>query len=218
MCGLILGSMLFLSSPSWAYYCVYGTAFFINDKGTLLTTSHMARGLSRLNIKYQGHHVPVKVIWISTRTGVAILQTNLKNTKYFGLQTCFKYKNKKVCLAGYPGVIPPSYKQNSFSNPQLIKFYGSIKNSNMNTFVSKIMGCEGNSGSPCYTPDYRVVGVEFGGKGELGHGMCSRDNLMSNLKLFIKKAKQLGVSWSTQGTVAADHDLKDAIVSLQGDI
>ena len=60
----------------------FGTGFFIDNQGTLITNKHLIMDVHQLRITYQGKKYPVSVIAMDKWYDLALLKTDLKNTPF----------------------------------------------------------------------------------------------------------------------------------------
>ncbi len=63
----------------------FGTGFFIDDQGTLLTNKHLVMDIQQLRISYQGKKYPVSVIAMDKWYDLALLKADLKDTPFLQL-------------------------------------------------------------------------------------------------------------------------------------
>jgi serine protease Do len=89
-----------------------GTGFFIDGKGTLVSTSAVVGPDNMAIVTYDGVDVPAKAIGTDNRTGMALLQIDETNTPFLTLGTTNDLKTgyPLICI-GFPLNLPlsPSY-------------------------------------------------------------------------------------------------------------
>jgi len=79
-----------------------GTAFFINNKGHLLTNNHVVEGCSLNKITYKNNDYDAKLIATDKTLDLALLKADLKPKSFFNLSKDEAKKLNKVYVAGYP--------------------------------------------------------------------------------------------------------------------
>ena len=79
-----------------------GTAFFINNKGYLLTNNHVVEGCSLSKITYKNKDYETKLIATDQTLDLALLKAEIKPKSYFAFAKDEAKKLNKVYVAGYP--------------------------------------------------------------------------------------------------------------------
>tara|TARA_A100001011_G_scaffold251269_1_gene259432 strand:- start:245 stop:1384 length:1140 start_codon:yes stop_codon:yes gene_type:complete len=79
-----------------------GTAFFINNKGNLLTNSHVVEGCSLSKISYKNKDYDAKLIATDKTLDLALLKAEIKPKSFFTFSKNGAKKLNKVYVAGYP--------------------------------------------------------------------------------------------------------------------
>ena len=79
-----------------------GTAFFINNKGYLLTNNHVVEGCSLSKITYKNKDYETKLIATDQTLDLALLKADIKPKTYFSFARDEIKKLNKVYVAGYP--------------------------------------------------------------------------------------------------------------------
>ena len=80
-----------------------GTAFFITDKGHLLTNNHVIEVCNdNSKIVYSGKDIPAKVLAKDALLDLALLKVDLKRTKFIHLSQDSPKKLQRIIAAGYP--------------------------------------------------------------------------------------------------------------------
>jgi len=79
-----------------------GTAFFINNKGYLLTNNHVVEGCSLSKITYKNKDYETKLIAKDQTLDLALLKAEIKPKSYFAFAKDEAKKLNKVYVAGYP--------------------------------------------------------------------------------------------------------------------
>ena len=79
-----------------------GTAFFINNKGHLLTNNHVIEGCTLSKITYKNKDYETKLIATDQTLDLALLKAEIKPKSYFAFAKDEAKKLNKVYVAGYP--------------------------------------------------------------------------------------------------------------------
>ena len=79
-----------------------GTAFFINNRGHLLTNNHVVEGCSLSKITYKNNDYDAKLIATDKTLDLALLKTDLKPKSFFTFSKDEAKKLNKIYVAGYP--------------------------------------------------------------------------------------------------------------------
>ena len=79
-----------------------GTAFFINNKGYLLTNNHVVEGCSLSKITYKNKDYETELIAKDQTLDLALLKAEIKPKIYFSFARDEAKKLNKVYVAGYP--------------------------------------------------------------------------------------------------------------------
>jgi len=140
-----------------------GTAFFVDQKGHLITNEHVVNGCEdNLKISYQNKNYKVKLISKDEVVDLAILKADLSFNEYFELSDEQPQKLQRVIVAGYPlgkDKISDDLKVN-------LGIISSLKGYKNNTNLIQIDAAVnfGNSGGPVIDEESsKVVGVAVAG-------------------------------------------------------
>ena len=79
-----------------------GTAFFISDKGYLLTNEHVVDGCKISKINYQGKKFDTELIASDKKLDLELLKANLENKSYIDFSDDEPSKMQKIYVGGYP--------------------------------------------------------------------------------------------------------------------
>ena len=79
-----------------------GTAFFINNRGHLLTNNHVVEGCSLSKITYKNNDYDAKLIATDKTLDLALLKAELKPKKFFNFSKDETKKLNTIYVAGYP--------------------------------------------------------------------------------------------------------------------
>ena len=80
----------------------YGTAFAIDDKGTLLTAYHVIEGADRVFASYASGEVPIEVVQVSPETDLALLRIGSLTNGHIALTSQYAIGDD-LYVFGYPG-------------------------------------------------------------------------------------------------------------------
>ena len=80
-----------------------GTAFFVDDKGHLITNYHVVKGSKdNLKINYKNKEIKVKIIASDKQLDLALLETGIKNKGFVKISNKTPYKGQWLMAAGFP--------------------------------------------------------------------------------------------------------------------
>ena len=79
-----------------------GTAFFVSEKGHLLTNEHVVDGCKISKISYQGKEYDTELIASDKKLDLALLKAKLENKSYIDFSDDEPSKMQKIYVGGYP--------------------------------------------------------------------------------------------------------------------
>ena len=79
-----------------------GTAFFINNRGNLLTNNHVVDGCKELKINYADKEYDTKLIAKDKNLDLALLKAKIRPRSYIKFSNYNPKKLQKIYVAGYP--------------------------------------------------------------------------------------------------------------------
>ena len=80
-----------------------GTAFFIDNKGHVITNNHVVKGFeNRAKIFYDNEDVKLKFIACDEQLDLALLKANVQNEEYIEIADKVVRKMQNIVAAGYP--------------------------------------------------------------------------------------------------------------------
>ena len=79
-----------------------GTAFFVSNKGHLITNNHVVEGCSISKITYQNNDYDTKLLATDKTLDLALLKAELRPQSFFNFSKDNVKKLNKVYVAGYP--------------------------------------------------------------------------------------------------------------------
>tara|TARA_B100001057_G_C22707873_1_gene894477 strand:+ start:132 stop:1145 length:1014 start_codon:yes stop_codon:yes gene_type:complete len=137
-----------------------GTAFFINDKGNLITNHHVVEGCSVSKITYKGKDYKTKLIAKDKTLDLALLKADLRNSSYINFSSDDAQKLQKIYVAGYP--LGKGLSDDlKISSGIVSSLKGFRDNSNEIQIDAPIN--PGNSGGPIINEDGELIGVAVAG-------------------------------------------------------
>ncbi|MDP7194860.1 MAG: trypsin-like peptidase domain-containing protein, partial [SAR202 cluster bacterium] len=137
-----------------------GSAFFVNDKGNIITNFHVVEVCNdQSKIMYKDKEYPAKLIASDKKLDLALLKVELKNSGYLKLSYNPK-KMQKIYAAGYPfgKYLSDDLK---FTDGIISSLKGYDDNTNQLQISAAIN--PGNSGGPIINQSGELVGVAVSG-------------------------------------------------------
>ena len=137
-----------------------GTAFFINNKGHLLTNNHVVEGCDQSKIKYFNKEYDAQLISTDNNLDLALLKVNIEPKSFISFSKNKVKKRDVITAAGYPLGI--EFKDDLNINDGKV---GSLKglDNNSNHITHNININPGNSGGPIVNQKGELVAVAVSG-------------------------------------------------------
>jgi len=148
------------SSKTSSNVSASGSAFFVNNKGHIVTNFHVVEECNdQSKIMYKDEEYPAKLIASDKKLDLALLKAELKNTGYLKLSYSPK-KMQKIYAAGYPfgKYLSDDLK---FTDGIISSLKGFDDNTNQLQISAAIN--PGNSGGPVINQSGELVGVVVSG-------------------------------------------------------
>ena len=101
-CSGLVPVLSYLENGSTNSTSSSGTAFFISNKGYLLTNNHVVKGCSLSKITYFNKEYDAKLIATDKTLDLALLKVKIKPKSYFSFSKDEPKKLQKIYVAGYP--------------------------------------------------------------------------------------------------------------------
>ena len=137
-----------------------GTAFFINNKGNLITNHHVVEGCPVSKIIYRGKDYNTKLIAKDKTLDLALLKADIRNNSYINFSSDEAKKMQKIYVAGYP--LGKGLSDDlKISSGIVSSLKGFEDNSNEIQIDAPIN--PGNSGGPIINEDGELIGVAVAG-------------------------------------------------------
>ena len=172
-----------------------GTAFFVDDKGHLITNYHVVRGSKdNLKIIYQNKEVSAKVINKDPKLDLALLKTDIKNKSYIKISDKIPYKSQEILCAGFP--LGSSLSDDVKVSRGVVSSLKGFKN-NTAHITTDVAINSGNSGGP-------MVDVENGQLVAVAVSVMRQDNIQginfgikaTQVKDFLDSNRIKNKKWS----------------------
>ena len=137
-----------------------GTAFFINNKGNLLTNNHVVDGCVQSKINYFGEEYDAKLISTDKNLDLALLKVDLKPKSYLNFSGSVPKKRQPITIAGYP--LGKGLSDDLKINDGKISSLKGFEN-NSNEVTVDIAINPGNSGGPIVDQSGNLVAIAVSG-------------------------------------------------------
>jgi S1-C subfamily serine protease len=137
-----------------------GTAFFINNRGNLITNNHVVEGCKTLKINYFNKELEVDLISTDKTLDLALLKVKLKPKSFISFSKKEPKKRQVVIVAGYPlgQYLSDDLKINEGKISSLKGF-----ENNSNEITVDLAINPGNSGGPIVNENGQLVAVAVAG-------------------------------------------------------
>lgn len=179
----VMCTMLQIKSTTNPLVSVSGTAWFINSNGYLATAYHVVENTSNLTITYQGKVHKTSVVAIDPKHDVAILKSDLKNTRAIPSSTQEVF-NSSAMMLGFPlpGIYPPVLHF-SIGKATTGGFFSTY-------IYTSICGCPGNSGGPIILANGSAISVHTNSFDAFDYNSyhCSKEGFGSSVNYVIQLA------------------------------
>jgi S1-C subfamily serine protease len=137
-----------------------GTAFFISNKGHLITNHHVVDGCKLSKINYFNKEYDTELITTDKTLDLALLKVNLKPKSYISFSNKEPKKRQKVIIAGYP--LGKGLSDDLKINDGRISSLKGFEN-NTNEVTVDIAINPGNSGGPIVNEKGQLVAIAVSG-------------------------------------------------------
>ena len=174
-----------------------GTAFFINNKGHLLTNYHVVQGCTLSKISYKNKDYDTKLIATDKTLDLALLKADLKPKSFFTFSKNEAKKLNKVYVAGYP--LGKGLSDDlKISSGIISSLKGFEDNSNEIQIDAPIN--PGNSGGPIINENGDLVAIAVSGLAKdqteginFGIKSSSAEIFLRTNKINVKKSMYAGI-------------------------
>ena len=137
-----------------------GTAFFVSNKGHLLTNNHVVDGCSISKITYQNKDYDTQLLATDKTLDLALLKADLRNKSYLNFSSDEAKKMQKIYVGGYP--LGKGLSDDlKISSGIVSSLKGFEDNSNEIQIDAAIN--PGNSGGPIINGDGELVAIAVSG-------------------------------------------------------
>ena len=137
-----------------------GTAFFISNKGYMLTNNHVVEGCKVPKINYLNKEYDTKIISTDKTLDLALLKVNLNPKSYISFSNKEPKKRQQVVIAGYP--LGKGLSDDLKINDGRISSVKGYEN-NTNEVTVDIAINPGNSGGPIVNENGQLVAIAVSG-------------------------------------------------------
>jgi S1-C subfamily serine protease len=137
-----------------------GTAFFISNKGYLLTNNHVVEGCKAQKINYFNKEYDAQIIATDKNLDLALLKVDTKNNNYINFSKNDIEKLQKIYVAGYP--FGKGLSDDLKVSSGIISSNKGFED-NSNEFQIDAPINPGNSGGPIVNDTGELVGIAVAG-------------------------------------------------------
>ena len=171
-----------------------GTAFFVSNKGHLLTNNHVVDGCEVSKINYKGKDYNTQLLATDKTLDLALLKVDFKNKSYINFSSDEAKKMQKIYVGGYP--LGKGLSDDlKISSGIVSSLKGFEDNSNEIQIDAAINS--GNSGGPIINEDGELIaiavsgmskdkteGINFGIKASAAERFLKSNNLKASSSFF----------------------------------
>ena len=180
-----------------------GTAFFVTNKGHLLTNNHVVEGCSISKITYKNKNYDTRLLATDKTLDLALLKVNLKNKSYIDFAGDEPKKMQKIYVGGYP--LGKGLSDDLKISAGIISSLKGFEDNSNEIQIDAAIN-PGNSGGPIINEDGELVaiavsglakdqteGINFGIKSSAAERFLKSNKLKANKSFFssLKKNEQL---------------------------
>ena len=181
-----------------------GTAFFINNRGNLLTNNHVVDGCKSLSINYNNKEYDAQLIATDKTLDLALLKANVRSKSFINFSNYNPKKLQKIYVAGYPFGKGLS-DDLKISSGIISSLKGVQDNSNELQIDAAIN--HGNSGGPIVGEGGELIAIAVSGLGkEMSEGI--NFGIKSSAALNFLGANDIDPSRSNRIKLNSDKLLK----------
>ena len=181
-----------------------GTAFFINNRGNLLTNNHVVDGCKSLSINYNNKEYDAQLIAKDKTLDLALLKANVRSKSFINFSNYNPKKLQKIYVAGYPFGKGLS-DDLKISSGIISSLKGVQDNSNELQIDAAIN--HGNSGGPIVGEGGELIAIAVSGLGkEMSEGI--NFGIKSSAALNFLGANDIDPSRSNRNKLNNDKLLK----------
>ena len=137
-----------------------GTAFFVSNKGYLLTNNHVVEGCKLSKINYFNEEYDAKLISTDKRLDLALLKVKVKPKSYISFSKDEPKKRQTITVAGYP--LGKGLSDDLKINDGRISSLKGFEN-NSNEITVDVAINPGNSGGPIINQKGQLVAIAVAG-------------------------------------------------------
>ena len=190
-----------------------GTAFFISNKGYLLTNNHVVEGCTLSKISYKNKDYDTKLIATDKTLDLALLKSELKPKTFINFSDNDVKKLDTIYVAGYP-LGKEGLSDDLKMNPGVVSSLKGFDNNSNEIQIDAAIN-SGNSGGPIINENGNLVaiavsgmakdqteGINFGIKSSAAERFLKSNNINFNKSLYSRsKNKEQLRNILEEGTV-----------------
>ena len=137
-----------------------GTAFFISNKGHLLTNEHVVDGCSVSKINYNNQEYETNLIATDKTLDLALLKAEVKNKSYIDFSSDEAKKMQKIYVGGYP--LGKGLSDDLKISSGIVSSLKGFKDNSNEIQIDAAIN-PGNSGGPIINEDGELVAIAVSG-------------------------------------------------------
>ena len=137
-----------------------GTAFFISNKGHLLTNEHVVDGCSVSKINYNNQEYETNLIATDKTLDLALLKAEIKNKSYIDFSSDEAKKMQKIYVGGYP--LGKGLSDDLKISSGIVSSLKGFKDNSNEIQIDAAIN-PGNSGGPIINQDGELVAIAVAG-------------------------------------------------------
>ncbi|GIV41954.1 MAG: hypothetical protein KatS3mg034_1264 [Vicingaceae bacterium] len=136
-----------------------GTGFLISENGYIATCYHVVDNVKEIFIEYEGKNIPAKLVIFDKDNDLAILKAENLNVDslYIDISNKAVDVGQEIFTLGYPLALSGMGTNVKFNDGKISSKTG--YNNRINAFQSSIPVQPGNSGSPVFDQNGKLIGV-----------------------------------------------------------
>ncbi len=137
-----------------------GTAFFVSNKGHLITNNHVVEGCKLSKISYKNKDYDAKLIASDKTLDLALLKANVKNNSFINFSNKDTKKLQKIFVGGYP--LGKGLSDDLKISSGIVSSLKGYKDNSNEIQIDAAIN-PGNSGGPIINENGELVGVAVSG-------------------------------------------------------
>ncbi len=159
-CAGLVPILSFLENNSNDKGSSSGTAFFVSNKGHLITNNHVVEGCSVSKITYQNKDYETKLLATDKTLDLALLKSDLKNKSYLNFSKDEVQKMQQIYVGGYP--LGKGLSDDLKISSGIVSSIKGFKDNSNEIQIDAAIN-PGNSGGPIINEDGELVAIAVSG-------------------------------------------------------